>query len=273
MEIKVALFGIHKLLSDTLAVLEARKLFPQVVIFPLGDSVFHKKAEEICKRNEISFVQTHSVKTKDFLGQFKTFSVNRIVVTGYNEIFPETLINEVQLGAINCHGGLLPEERGPIPWKWAIYECKSKTGVTYHKMTSKVDQGEILIRNEIGIAENDTSESLFRKISADISITAPRFFMELEINEYVPDLNHKEKFPYRGQVPAELTVFDLTQTASELHRRVKAFSPRPGVFFEKEGNKILITKTEPVLTLQNTHTLILNASDEPVAITEYEICG
>lgn len=271
MNIQVALFGIHKLLSQTLEILERAHTFPRVVIFPDINSEYHQQAEAICRRNSVDFLRPHSVKDPSFVQQLENFGINRIVVAGYHQIFPSTVLSLATEGAVNCHGGLLPEERGPIPWKWAVYENKPFTGVTFHLMTARVDEGEILLKKRIDLDPDETSESLFEKVANTVAETVPRFFRRELMREYDRNADTTEKEAYRGQVPEELTVFDLSQTAGELHRRVKAFSPRPGVFLKQENQTILIRKTAITDLSSLRDALIFKAADKDIAVIEYEL--
>ena len=271
MEIKVAHFGIHKLLSDTLENLTAEKLLPAVVVFPPLESVYHQKAEEICKRFRIPVLKPQSVKDLSFIQELQSYHISRIVVTGYHQIFPQLLLDLATDGAINCHGGLLPEEKGPVPWKWAIYEDKSYTGVTFHRMTAKVDQGEILLKTKIPLADGETSETLFNKIAEVITSTASDFYKKEISVRYNPKEWELEKAAYHGQVPEELCRFDLELSSAELEKRVRAFSPRPGVFYHTETKKILVKRMEIVSGKASYDSLILKSADREIAITDFEI--
>lgn len=272
--IKIALFGIHKFLSETLFALESQDLFPQIVILPTVDSIYHTMAEEFCIKHKIAFARPHSVNDPEFITFLKRTSVNRIIVTGYNEIFSNELLSVGTMGAVNCHGGLLPEERGPVPYKWAIYDGRKDTGVTYHQMTEKLDQGKFFVKNRIPICETDTNQDLFEKVCIDASKTIPIFFNKLNLDELVieEDGSAIEIGKYKGQIPERLTHFDLSLPVDELSRRVRAFSPRPGVFLtENNGRRLLITSVSTDLGLINSIDMVFQVQDGQIAITGFEV--
>lgn len=272
--IKVAFFGVHKFLLDTLVALEKLNIFPQIVIFPTIDSTYHTLVEDYCIKHQIPFIRPASVNDPTFLTQLANTSINRIIVTGYNEIFSKNLIDLGTLGAINCHGGLLPEERGPVPYKWAIYDERTFTGVTYHQMTEKLDKGKVFVKNQIRISDTDTNQDLFQKICIDAAQTLPVFFTQVDLNELIQPVHstEPEKGKYKGQIPERLTHFDLSLTVDELIRRVRAFSPRPGVFLtESSGRRLLITGVSAIPELINSSDMVVNALDGKIAITDFEI--
>ncbi len=268
---KVAIFGIHKLLSETLDVLEQKHLLPDVVVFPPIESAFHTEVLTLSKRKGIHILRPQSVKSLEFIEELKGYQPERIIVAGYHQIFPEALLQLASKGVINCHGGLLPQERGPIPWKWAIYHRKKVTGVTLHQMTDKIDSGDIYYKKQIELAPEETSESLFNKVAGAIAAAVPQFFMSERLEIIATEEIAASVSAYNGQVPAELCRFDLTLDAEELQSRVRAFSPRPGVFFEYEGRKLLIKKVKILLESEDVNgELVVRAADYRLVLKEYD---
>ena len=267
---KIALFGIHKLLTDSLIVLEKAGLFPEVVIFPPIESPFHNLAVEICTRRQMRFIRPESVKNTVFIEELRSYSPDRIIVVGYHQIFPKSLLELAPMGVINFHGGLLPEEKGPIPWKWAVYENRAFTGYTVHQMTDKVDEGKVFIKEKIELDKDESSESLFNKVAEAMANALPVFFEEKEMEDYLNN-DADEAAGYRGQVSPELCRFDLEQTGKELQRRVRAFSPRPGVYLENNGQRILVKKMEILPEAKPEGAWIFKSADQYVKLTDYEI--
>ena len=267
---KVALFGIHKLLSDSLTVLEQHRVFPEVVIFPPFESVFHQVCEDICNRNNILILRPASVKDSLFINQLRRLSIDRIIVAGYHQIFPASLLELASLGALNCHGGLLPEEGGPNPWKWAVYADKSFSGITIHQMTDKVDQGIYFYKEKIALDKYETSEKLFFKISRAISRILPQFLQNVTLQEVSDDLNIAS-FEYKGKIPQELCQFDLSQTSEELERRVKSFSPRPGVIFDYDDQRILVKEVQILTEFNISGKWVFRSANGYIRITEFDL--
>ena len=70
-------------------------------------------------------------------------------------------------GCINVHASLLPKYRGAAPIQWAIIEGESVTGVTTMQMDEGLDTGDMILKTEIPIAEDETGESLHDKLAED----------------------------------------------------------------------------------------------------------
>ncbi len=70
------------------------------------------------------------------------------------------------MGCINVHGAPLPKYRGMMPSFWALQNGENKTAVTVHDLEAKLDDGDILVQQEVEIAPDETWDSLVRKTKA-----------------------------------------------------------------------------------------------------------
>ncbi|MEM7621029.1 MAG: formyltransferase family protein [Pseudomonadota bacterium] len=60
----------------------------------------------------------------------------------------------------NIHPSPLPEGRGAEPVPGSILRNQTKSGVTFHKLTDKFDEGDILIQQEWPLENTDTHDTL-----------------------------------------------------------------------------------------------------------------
>ncbi len=65
------------------------------------------------------------------------------IITGFNQIFTNETISKFK-SLINFHGSLLPLYRGPVPSFWCIKNGEKETGYTIHKVSERIDDGDIL---------------------------------------------------------------------------------------------------------------------------------
>ena len=75
-------------------------------------------------------------------------------------ILPEHLVNLARKLAINYHDSLLPTYAGLHSTSWAIMNCESQHGVTWHVMDSSIDTGDILVQRAVPIELTDTVHAL-----------------------------------------------------------------------------------------------------------------
>jgi methionyl-tRNA formyltransferase len=75
-------------------------------------------------------------------------------------ILPKQVLSLARERAINFHNSLLPQYGGCFAPSWAILDKQTVHGVTWHVMTEKIDEGDILLQQEVTILNGDTAFSL-----------------------------------------------------------------------------------------------------------------
>lgn len=66
----------------------------------------------------------------------------------FGHIIPKKIIEKFEVGIINLHPSLLPENRGASPIMWSILQGKPQ-GVTIHLIDEGLDTGPVLIQSKI----------------------------------------------------------------------------------------------------------------------------
>lgn len=88
-----------------------------------------------------------------------------IITCAYGQIIPKVILDYPRLGCINVHASLLPKYRGGAPIHWCLINGEEKTGVTIMYMAEKMDNGDIIAKEEYTILESDNVGSLHEKLS------------------------------------------------------------------------------------------------------------
>ncbi|MDD4351126.1 MAG: methionyl-tRNA formyltransferase [Clostridia bacterium] len=95
----------------------------------------------------------------------KDLAPDIIITASYGQIIRKNILEIPKYGIYNVHGSLLPKYRGPAPIQWSIIKGETQTGITIMKTEEGIDCGEIYIQTVCRINENDTSSSMFDKLS------------------------------------------------------------------------------------------------------------
>src|SRR5947208_11767050 len=89
-----------------------------------------------------------------------------MVVVGYGQIIPQSVIDLVPLGILNVHASLLPKYRGAGPVQWAIVNGETRTGVTTMRIDAGLDTGAMLLKAETEIGPEENAIELGRRLAA-----------------------------------------------------------------------------------------------------------
>ncbi len=89
-----------------------------------------------------------------------------MVVVGYGQIIPQSVIDIAPRGIVNLHASLLPKYRGAAPIQWAIVNGETRTGVTTMQIDAGLDTGGILLARETEIGPEETAVELGERLAA-----------------------------------------------------------------------------------------------------------
>ena len=78
-------------------------------------------------------------------------------------ILKKPTIDAFNVGVLNLHPGLLPENRGLDNIKWAILKMWPQ-GVTGHLIDEKIDCGSLIDRREVDVFDDDTLLDVFLRV-------------------------------------------------------------------------------------------------------------
>jgi methionyl-tRNA formyltransferase len=74
-----------------------------------------------------------------------------VLVCVCKDILRQDVLSLPNTTFVNVHPSLLPRYRGPAPTFWMLYHGERETGVTFHLMTTKIDEGQILAQLSLPI--------------------------------------------------------------------------------------------------------------------------
>jgi methionyl-tRNA formyltransferase len=199
----------------------------------------------------LAVIQPVRLRLPDAMDQIRLWAPDLIVVAAFGQILRPDILALPQHGCINVHASLLPRWRGAAPIQAAIMAGDTETGVTIMKMDQGVDTGGILSQRSLPIEVEDTGGSLTNKLSqlgADLlSEALPRYLS----GELQPQSQDDGGATYTQMLKKEDGHLDFTHPGDELARRIRALNPRPGAFFEWNGEMLKVHRAhaENVSTL------------------------
>ena len=166
-----------------------------------------------------------------------------VVVVAYGRILPEALLGEPRLGCINVHASLLPRWRGAAPIQRAILAGDAETGVTVMQMDAGLDTGPILLAERMSIGSRATAPELHDALAA----MGGRLIVEaLATDELNPRPQPNEGATYAARLERDEGRVDWNEDAVLIERRIRAFTPWPGVWCEHAGRRLRLLEASVV---------------------------
>ncbi len=107
------------------------------------------------------------------MNKLEELSIELVVMAGWMRIVGEEIINRFQNRLINIHPSLLPSFKGMDAIQQAIDHKVTITGCTVHYVQKEVDSGSIIIQAAVPLKENDSKETLKKRVQGMEHIILP----------------------------------------------------------------------------------------------------
>jgi len=111
---------------------------------------------------------------REIVSILKEKEVDLVVLAGYMKILTPYFINEYKNRIMNIHPALLPSFPGLHVQKKAIDHGVKVSGCTVHFVDEGLDSGPIIIQKAVKVKENDTEETLAKRILEEEHKIYPR---------------------------------------------------------------------------------------------------
>ena len=147
-------------------------------------------------------------------------------------------------GAINIHPSLLPLYRGCAPIQGALLHGDAITGISIQRIVAEVDCGDILASQPILLEGTETTETLSAiasRISAELIVPTLERLCAGDLLEHPQD---NDKASYSGMLSKQDGIIDWTQSAREIHAKVRALYPWPKASTTYGGVPLIISAVD-----------------------------
>ncbi len=121
--------------------------------------------KEAALRLGLTVHQPERVRRPEVVEQLRAMAPEAMVVVGYGQIIPQSILDIPPHGIINVHASLLPKYRGAAPIQWAIARGESHTGVTTMRINAGLDTGDMLLKWETEIGDEETAVDLGARLA------------------------------------------------------------------------------------------------------------
>ena len=232
-----------------------------------GMKMLASPVKEFALEKNLKIYQPTKVRNNtEFIEEIKALNPDLLCVVAYGKILPKELLDIPKYGAINVHGSLLPRYRGAAPIQWAVLNGDKKTGVTTMFMDIGMDTGDMILKEETEIGEDETTGELWERLS---KIGAKLLVKTIEKIEAIPDKENKtleeikrlvgaekqgENFTLAPMLEKEMAKIDWSKTSREIKNLVRGLNPIMGAYSFLNGKKTKFWKID-IITLDSLESI------------------
>jgi len=198
------------------------------------------------ERHAIPVYQPERIRNPEAQAYLKESSPDAMVVVGYGQIIPRTLIDLAPLGIVNVHASLLPELRGAAPIQWSIARGYKRTGVTTMRIDAGLDTGEILLQWETPIGPDETAPELSLRLAEAGADLLVRTLADLCAGAIQPRPQDDSQATYAPILKKEDGRIDWSHPAQQIHDLIRGFQPWPGAQTSFRGQSLHLWRSRLV---------------------------
>jgi methionyl-tRNA formyltransferase len=199
-------------------------------------------------RYGLPLLQPRRVRASSFQETARELRPDVLALAAFGQIIPQALLDLPPFGPINVHASLLPAWRGAAPIQYALLNGETETGVTTMRMDATLDTGDILLRRVVPIEEDDTTGTLTPKLAQAGAELLLETLALLQAGRCPRAPQDHAKATYAPPITPDDSRVRWNEPARRIRDRIRALSPRPGVFarIKGKGVKLWAARTPPV---------------------------
>lgn len=165
-------------------------------------------------------------------------------VVAYGKILPQDILDIPSLGSINVHGSLLPQYRGAAPIQWSVINGDKTTGITTMYMDAGMDTGDMILKQEVKIGENETTGELWSRLSTIGANLLVETVKQIE-EGIAPKTPQTGKATMAPMLKKEMARIDWqNKNMIEIKNLVRGLNPIMGAYSMLQNKKLKIWKVD-----------------------------
>ena len=242
---KIVFMGTPEFAVPTLEALIEKHNVAAVVTQPdkpkgRGKKMIFSAVKEKAVENNIKVYQPTKVRDGEFVEILKEYEPDVIVVVAFGQILSEDILNIPKYGCINVHGSILPKYRGAAPLNWSIIKGAEFGGVTTRYLAKGVEGGDMILKAEEKIKDDDTYGTLYDRLSyigADLLIKTLDL---IERGKVVRVPQNDDDATLAPMITRDMEHIDWDNTSENVVNLIKGLNPQPVSYTMYNDEKLKI---------------------------------
>lgn len=223
-----------------------------------GMKLMASPVKEFAIEKKLKIYQPEKIRGNlEFLDEVRKLKPDVICVVAYGKILPQEILEIPKLGCINVHGSLLPQYRGAAPIQWAVLNGDKITGVTTMYMNAGMDTGDIILKEETQIGEDETTGELWNRLTEIGANLLVKTLKQIKDGS-APRIPQGIQYTMAPMIDKKMSKIDWkNKTAIEIKNLVRGLNPIMGAYSYLDGKKIKFWKVD---VLQDDNSNIQNGT-------------
>ncbi len=226
-----------------------------------GQRIMKSHVKSYAEQQQLKILQPTNLKSSEFIEELKALKADLQIVVAFR-MLPEIVWAMPKYGTVNLHASLLPDYRGAAPINHAIINGESKTGVTTFFIEKEIDTGEIILREETEIDDNETAGELHDRLMDIGSRLIEKTVSSIVSGEYSQKSQNEILEGRKPKLAPKIFKNDCkinwNQETNQIYNFIRGLSPYPAAWTEfknKKTGKVLSCKIFDINKTIEKHSL------------------
>lgn len=194
----------------------------------------------------IEVYQPERVREEACVEYLRGYEPDIIIVEAFGQIIPKAILDMPRFGCVNVHASLLPKYRGAAPIQWAIINGDTVTGVTTQRMAEGIDTGDMIMKQEVIIREDETGGSLFDRLSETGAKLCVKTMEAIEAGTAVYTPQDESMATHTKKIYKELGSIDWSKDAKSIECLIRGLDPWPSAYTRLDDRTLKIWKAQVI---------------------------
>ena len=183
------------------------------------------------------------INNKEAINKITSKKADILIVVAYGLIIPDEILNAYNGHIYNIHASLLPRWRGAAPIHRAIEAGDKEAGITIMKIVNKLDAGPMIMKEKLSVSEEDTTDSLSKKLSDIGASLITTLLNDIERGKVIKlEKQNEENVTYAKKINKLEAIADFNNSPEVLCQKIRAFNPFPMINIDFEGKSLKIVR-------------------------------
>ncbi len=227
-----------------------------------GNKPTPSPVKELALENSLRVHQPASLRNIEEHQHLLELQADVLVVVAYGLILPKEILEIPRYGCINVHASLLPRWRGAAPIERALLAGDKVSGVTIMQMDEGLDTGDMLLKSELRIEEQDSRNDLELKLIDAGTVSLVRALDNLPELLKSPEKQDSALSCYAEKLDKSEALIDWQSQADFVHRQIRTGIGRTPAYTFLEGQRLRILQAEVLSTNSESATGKIIISDK-----------
>jgi len=226
--------------------------------------------EHVAKEHEIPLLLP--ARPADILEQLRSYEAPAAVLVAYGRIVPPAMLELFPAGIINIHPSLLPAGRGSTPIETAILGGAAQTGVSLMKLARAMDAGPVYAQVTHQLSGSESKQKLATTLLERGRNLLLEHLPAIIDGSLAPSPQDETKATYTSLIQKSDGRIDLSKSAAQIEREIRAYLGWPGSRTTVEGSDVIITAAH-VEAPGEVALLAVDTADGRLAIDQLKPAG